>query len=311
MLVDARFATHDRDAAQERVQEVYPGSVFRECEAPFTYKQRVVGDSESASIAQFEVSSQSELAVRFDGVVGIAMATGGDYRAASNDELLDTARPFLFRPGIARSWSTHHHVVVVNLDVAALAQHLGADVDAVDPRLRMPSSGPLTDAAGGYWCHVARHATSVFSTAALSSYALIHKATTDLVLASAADAFGMTVEHVASPAGDVALPSALRRAVRFIEDNAAAPIGIVEIAEASRMSVRGVQLAFRRALDTTPTEYLRRARLSHARDHLVTSTPLETTVTEVARAWGFTNLSRFSTAYRQAYDESPRQTLER
>lgn len=309
MLVDAKFATHDRDEAQELVQRVYPGSAFRECVAPFTYKQRLVGYSDAASIARFEVSSRSELAVRFDGVVGIGMATGGDYRAASNDESLDTAKPFLLRPGIARSWSSDHRLMVVNLDVGALARHVGADPQGA--RLVTASSGPLTEAAASYWCHVARHAASVFSTSALSGYALIHKATTDLVLASAVDAFGMTVEQVGSPACDAALPTAVRRAAQFIEDNAAAPIGIVEIAEAARMSVRGVQLVFRRALDTTPTEYLRRARLRHAREHLARSTPAETTVTEVARVWGFTNLSRFSTAYRQAYDESPRQTLER
>ena len=53
MLVDAKFATHDRDEAQELVQRVYPGSAFRECVAPFTYKQRVVGDSDAVSIARF------------------------------------------------------------------------------------------------------------------------------------------------------------------------------------------------------------------------------------------------------------------
>lgn len=309
MLVDARFATHDRDAAQERVQDVYPGSVFRECVTPFTYKQRVVGDSDAVSIARFEVSSRSELAVRFDGVVGIGMATGGEYRAVSNDDPLDPAKPFLLRPGIARSWSSDHRLMVVNLDLGALARHVGADDRGA--RLVTASSGPLSDAAASYWCHVARHAASVFSTSALSGYTLIHKATTDLVLASAVDAFGMTVEQVGSSPGDAALPSAVRRAVQFIEDNAAEPIGIVEIADAARMSVRGVQLVFRRALDTTPTEYLRRARLRRAREHLATSDPAETTVTEVAHAWGFTNLGRFSTAYRQAYDESPRQTLER
>ena len=77
------------------------------------------------------------------------------------------------------------------------------------------------------------------------------------------------------------------------------------------MSVRGVQLAFRRILDTTPTDYLRRSRLSHARAQLIASTTAGTTVADVAREWGFTNASRFSRAYRQAYDESPRSTLER
>jgi len=286
MLVDAGFTTHDRGEAEDLVRRVYPGSTLRDCDSPFTFRQRVVGDDASVSVARFEVSSRSELAVEFDGVVGIATASGGDYRAATNDDPVDAAKPFLIRPGTARSWSTHHDLTVVNLDLAALTRSAGAGDGSAraGARLRMPSTAPLTDAAGNYWRHVARHAGSVF---------------------------GLSVETVRSPAGDVVLPGAVRRAVQFIDDHAAEPIGVAEVAEASRMSVRGLQLAFRRALDTTPTDYLRRARLSHARTQLTCATPDETTVTDVALEWGFTNTSRFSRAYRGAYGESPRQTLER
>lgn len=309
MLVDTEFTTHDRAEADAIVQHVYPGSVFRECATPFTYRQRVVGDDDSVSIARFEVTSRSELAVRFDGVVGIGMATGGNYRASSNDDVLDTAKPFVLRPGLARSWSAHHHLMVVNLDLDALARNAGAD--ATGARLRTTSSAPVSGAAQTHWRHVARHAASVFCSPDLRGSTLIRRATSDLVLASAIESFGMTVVHAVSPAGDAALPRAVRRAVEYIEDNAHAPIGLVEIAEASRMSVRGVQSAFRRTLETTPTEYLRRVRLSRARDQLVSSSPAGSTVTAVARAWGFSNLGRFSAAYRRAYGESPRQTLER
>ena len=313
MLVDAGFTTHDRGEAEDLVRRVYPGSTLRDCDSPFTFRQRVVGDDASVSVARFEVSSRSELAVEFDGVVGIATASGGDYRAATNDDPVDAAKPFLIRPGTARSWSTHHDLTVVNLDLAALTRSAGAGGGSAGDgaRLRMASTAPLTDAAGNYWRHVARHAGSVFSAPALSGYELVRRATIDLVLASAVDAFGLTVETVRSPAGDVVLPGAVRRAVQFIDDHAAEPIGVAELAEASRMSVRGLQLAFRRALDTTPTDYLRRARLSHARTQLTCATLDETTVTDVALEWGFTNTSRFSRAYREAYGESPRQTLER
>ena len=240
------------------------------------------------------------------------MATGGNYRATSNDDTLDTSRPFLVRPGLARSWSSHHHLLVVNLDLGALARSADPDLDVAARRaaIRTASSTPTTAAAASYWCHAARQAAGVFSTPALDGYALVRKATVDLVLAAAIDVFGMTLDRPSPPTGDTALPAAVRRAVQFIDDNVAAPIGVVEIAQASRMSVRGVQLAFRRVLDTTPTDYLRRSRLSHARAQLIASTTAGTTVADVAREWGFTNASRFSRAYRQAYDESPRSTLE-
>jgi AraC-like DNA-binding protein len=56
----------------------------------------------------------------------------------------------------------------------------------------------------------------------------------------------------------------LRRAMAFIEAHADQDISIADIARASNVSTRAVQLAFRRHLDTTPTAYLRRVRLDHA-----------------------------------------------
>jgi transcriptional regulator GlxA family with amidase domain len=77
------------------------------------------------------------------------------------------------------------------------------------------------------------------------------------------------------------------------------------------VSVRGLQMAFRKTLDMTPLDYLRRVRLSEAHRELQAATPDATTVTDVSRRWGFTNSSRFAHAYREEFGESPRQTLQR
>ncbi|TQS46843.1 helix-turn-helix transcriptional regulator [Cryptosporangium phraense] len=104
-------------------------------------------------------------------------------------------------------------------------------------------------------------------------------------------------------------PDALRRAVAFIDDNAQRPIGPADIAAAAHVSIRAVQLAFRRHLDTTPMAYLRRVRLTHAHEALRDGDPATTSVSAVAAAWGFADHSSFTELYRITYGQPPSKTL--
>src|SRR5262249_53032353 len=51
-------------------------------------------------------------------------------------------------------------------------------------------------------------------------------------------------------------PGTVRRAVEFIDENAHQDISVADIAAAAFVTIRAVQLAFRRHLDTTPMRYL-------------------------------------------------------
>ncbi|GCD44731.1 AraC family transcriptional regulator [Streptomyces paromomycinus] len=105
-------------------------------------------------------------------------------------------------------------------------------------------------------------------------------------------------------------PATLRRAVTFIEDHADADISAADIAAAARVSIRALQLTFRRHLGTTPVSYLRRVRLAHAhRDLLAAGPGTDATVTVIAARWGFLHPGRFAADYRRAYGRSPRETL--
>jgi len=101
----------------------------------------------------------------------------------------------------------------------------------------------------------------------------------------------------------------LRRAIAFVEEHVDQDITVAGMAEAAHVTVRAVQLAFRRHLDLTPVEYLRQVRLGHAHRDLVTGDPATTSVTAVAYRWGFASSSRFAAVYRQAYGVSPSHTL--
>jgi len=104
-------------------------------------------------------------------------------------------------------------------------------------------------------------------------------------------------------------PATLRRAMAFIDEHAHRDITVADIAAAAFVTIRAVQLTFRRHLDITPTEYLRRVRLHHAHHDLITADPARDSVTAVAYRWGFPSPSRFAARYRQAYGVLPSHTL--
>ncbi|MFF4186177.1 helix-turn-helix transcriptional regulator [Streptomyces sp. NPDC001691] len=107
-------------------------------------------------------------------------------------------------------------------------------------------------------------------------------------------------------------PAALRRALDHIDDHADQPVTVAEIAAAAHVTVRALQYAFRRHLDTTPLAHLRRVRLSHAHQALLDADPGKGhTVTEIAARWGFYHPGRFATIYRDCYGRSPHHTLHR
>jgi AraC-like DNA-binding protein len=104
-------------------------------------------------------------------------------------------------------------------------------------------------------------------------------------------------------------PDTLRRAVAFVDENARTDITVADIAGAAHVTIRAVQLAFRRHLGMTPLEYLRRVRLDHAHRDLIAADPASQTVTAIACRWGFPSPGRFASLYRQAYGVAPSHTL--
>lgn len=104
-------------------------------------------------------------------------------------------------------------------------------------------------------------------------------------------------------------PGALRSALEFIHGRASEPLTVADIAAAGGYSVRALQEAFQRHLDSTPMAYLQRVRLAGAHADLVAADPDAETVNDVCWRWGFTHAGRFSAAYRREYGVRPSDTL--
>lgn len=99
----------------------------------------------------------------------------------------------------------------------------------------------------------------------------------------------------------------LDRAVEFIRLRFQHELLVEEVAGASGVSIRLLQLLFRQHFDCTPGEYIQQLRLDHA--HRLLSLRLTPSVTAAALESGFDHLGEFSAAYMKRYGEKPSETL--
>ena len=111
--------------------------------------------------------------------------------------------------------------------------------------------------------------------------------------------------------GPVGLGAAIRRAVELIEERPSEPWTTVRLAAEVHLSVRALQAGFRRDLATPPMTYLRQVRLRRAREALQAADRDATTVRAVAVGLGILHMGRFAAAYREAFGETPSDTLNR
>ncbi len=116
-------------------------------------------------------------------------------------------------------------------------------------------------------------------------------------------------EDMAEPA-PVPVPGLVRRAERYMIDNAGAPITVSDVAARLGVSLRSLETGFRQWRATTPSLFLRQTRLQLVRDELRRSGE-ETNVTTVAMRYGFSHLGRFSGYYQSLFGERPSVTARR
>jgi AraC-like DNA-binding protein len=98
-------------------------------------------------------------------------------------------------------------------------------------------------------------------------------------------------------------PKHVKRAIDHIKAYAAPSLATKDLVRVSGVSLRALQYGFRKFLGVTISEYERSIRLEHARRELE-SNPDEP-IGVIARRWGFTNVTRFSSEFEFAFGISP------
>lgn len=305
------YSTTDADEGLAFLDDLYPEFTHtgRRPAAPFALR---VATGDLGGL----VSTQMSYRATWDGVVADdgASVLVIQQRSGRYDLTATGHRPVALRAhgtvlvptGGARARTDGLDAHTVQVPVAALRVAAG-DVDAVVQFERLvPSSAAVEQ----QWALCATYVHQVLESDVGSS-PLVSKAATEMAAAVVLACFAHSLDR--APADQRrATPATVRRAVAFVEGHAAEPIGLADIAEAARLSPRGLQTALRRHLDTTPSELLRRVRLDGARRDLVRGDPADgSQVAAVALRWGFASPRHFATAYRRAYGETPSTTLRR
>ena len=115
---------------------------------------------------------------------------------------------------------------------------------------------------------------------------------------------GHNFRHLLDRAPPMAAPRQVRLVEQHIEANWQKPFLIEDMATMTGSSIRSIYRAFRSSRGYSPSEFLKRQRLIQARSMLLRPDSM-TTVTQVAFACGFSDVSRFSKEFSKAYGEAP------
>lgn len=206
----------------------------------------------------------------------------------------------------ADTYELHHRDIALNLvhlDAAFVRDVVGEDDFAFEP-LRRPTSEGMQA-----WQSVVRAHSATWLDVDHELTATSQRAIAEAFTTAAIAAFPQRNRWRSTVTGSGPEHERLRRALEFVHANAREPIGTPEIAEAAGLSPRGLQQSLRRHLDQTPGDLLRSVRLDGARADLVRGDRDGTSVADVARAWGFGHLGRFSATYRARFGELPSESL--
>lgn len=238
----------------------------------------------------------------------------GELRQPGNGKTvqLDRERAAIFRAQPGAALHTSHGSARLNVWLpAALLRRYGAplldggdlgDIDFEAPiDCRSGAGAGVRRLTEFFFSELARP-DSVFETPVSAATA------EELVMQSILMSLSHNRSHELNRKSAAAAPGHVRRAEEFIRANAGKAITVESVAGAAGCSVRGLQLAFRRFRNTTPMAALRQARLERAREEILRSDG-SLSVIDVASRHGFGHPSRFSETYRQAFGESPSETL--
>jgi len=310
------FSSRDLEETRERVAQVFCPHRLETLEhAPVkALHNHIRGERLSLNYMEYGAATliepgelQSFYLVQLPLAGGARVVNGGDRYDS------DPTRAAVLNPQHPTSmlWTAGTRQLLVQIDRAALQQHLADLLGAPAPEpVKFTGAMDLRSGIGAMLRQLVLHLAteidagrSTFGQAGLMNRQIESTLMTGLVEALENNYSGLLGRPV--PA---ATPHKLRRAEEYIEAHLDSPLTMEQIARAAGTTPRSLQMAFRDFRGTTPMTFLRDRRLERAHRDL-TRPGANTSVTDVATAWGFTHLGRFSQAYRARYGQSPSDTL--
>ncbi|MDY0913678.1 helix-turn-helix transcriptional regulator [Rathayibacter festucae] len=299
----------DFDQARALLQGEYNGAGFTvEPTAPsFSYRYSSVGDDElTLRGSLFAGSVHGSILTEGEYIVSWLTAGSGATDLGRDAVLLAHGQPAVLvnnRP--AEFDFTDYRQNLMHFDGAFLERVAAEHEGATGPLLFDTRARPTGEALQKWGATVATVARIVYST---DSPELLRREANRTAAIALLDTF----PHVAlAVPAELALPSTarLRTAIEYLHAHSHEPVHVEDVAAAAGLSLRGLQALFRRELELSPLDYLRRIRLDRVREELRAGQAGALSVAEVAHRWGFAHLGRFSASYARRFGEYPRATL--
>ncbi|MET3638259.1 helix-turn-helix transcriptional regulator [Curtobacterium oceanosedimentum] len=204
------------------------------------------------------------------------------------------------------AYELHHRDIglnLVQLDRAHVRALVGDDDLTFDAMHRPTAEGINA------WQSVVRAHSSTWLRSDHDLTPAARRSIVDAFATAAVEAFPHRERWQSTVTGNGPEHARLRLALEYVHAHARDAIGTAEIAAAAGLSPRGLQQSLRRHLDQTPGDLLRSVRLDGARGDLLHGDRDDTSVADIARAWGFGHLGRFSATYRARFGELPSESL--
>jgi AraC-like DNA-binding protein len=306
------FETTDTEAAEEYLSRAYGTRVRLAGELGGQVLRHSRADAGSFRVDDVQLPSDLGFAVPHLGALAVVELRTGTMECDSGGVTGRLAAGDVFvsaQPGLPYTATTHQvRSRATTLNLAEVDRVAGPEKEGP---VRFTSFQPVSAAAARHWADVTDYVRGgLLANPEASAHPLLIGGASQLLAATALTTFPNTAvtDPTVQDRRDAGTET-LRRAVTFINANAGLDISLADIAAAANVTVRAVQLAFRRQLGVTPTQYLRRARLDLAHQDLLRADPGAGTVTAVAARWGFASSSRFAAYYHRVYGVPPSHTL--
>lgn len=301
-----RFRTGDVARVESTWKQFVPSAVLHDVDPHRFYFDWQSADLGGVTLVRYDLAAEVRSTAEPEDQLLACRVEGPDAQVRSDRSELDASRPWLSDgPRVHAKWERGARVTALIFERASL-QRLAQQISGDDTlSLHVTDLSPRSAHAAAAWDRMFSYLEQSVDSlddgdgdAVLRNELARHAAATTLATFSTT---GQLHRH--RPTQTTPAPATVRRALDFIAENAHRPITVDDVASAVHISTRGLQYAFRRALDTTPAECLKRARLDGAHRDLRSGAP--STVAAVARKWGFSHPSRFAVAYRESFGVLP------
>lgn len=301
----------DPEQTTEAIRRSMPAATVVGAGGPFRFRgDQDVDDRLDLTRWWFRAHVDGGRSTETTGVTVVA-PTAGTYHWDGGGESGTHAAPFVMRHGVAyRGRSEDLGLTVLRLEQSRF-DDLAAAVRGDDPRpVRFASSSPSSKLAADRVAQAVQLQVATLTRPAPSSD-LVDAAVYRLLVVSLVDGLPPAGPSERERTCRRRTLTTVERALRYVDDHAALPITVADVARHVGTSEAGLRRAFAAWRDGPPEEALERARLAGAHRDLLAATPGDVLdVDGIATRWGFGSTRRFAERYRAAYRVDPGTTLQ-